>query len=193
MFTKKKRLLKHHPPFPKSLVLAVAFAFNRAISAAKKPRTVLEYVQYCAGMYACAKTVPTVVVKHNCHFSSQASVALTSFVPHSSAACVDRPHLHLPMTIRAFLRLSDDLRDAFSRAQHDGSLRYLRVEVVAGNALTVVGSGSRGSSLEVDFDSLSQVSKRRACLVLSIFPCGVQSTATSWWKTNFRLRTMVEV
>lgn len=63
------------------------------------------------------------------------------------------------MTARAFLRLSDELRDTFSRLQDDETLRYVRVEIVGEDTLTVVASRPKGSSLEADFDSLSQARK----------------------------------
>ncbi|CAN0013804.1 unnamed protein product, partial [Ectocarpus fasciculatus] len=60
------------------------------------------------------------------------------------------------MTARAFLRLSDDLREAFASAQDDESVRYLRVEVVNGDTLTTVGSSAKGADIKTDFDSLAQ-------------------------------------
>lgn len=60
------------------------------------------------------------------------------------------------MTARAFLRLSDDLREAFAAAQDDETLRYIRVEVVNGDSLTAVGS-SKKRDLRTDFDALAEV------------------------------------
>lgn len=60
------------------------------------------------------------------------------------------------MTARAFLGLSDELREAFAAAQDDETLRYLRVEVVNGDSLTTVGS-SRKHELRTDFDALAEV------------------------------------
>lgn len=60
------------------------------------------------------------------------------------------------MTARAFLRLSDELHEAFASAQDDDTLRYLRVEVVDGDTLATVGSRQKGD-LSADFDSLSEV------------------------------------
>lgn len=61
------------------------------------------------------------------------------------------------MTARAFLRLSEGLREAFASAQDDETLRYLRVEVVDGDCLEAVGSKQKGD-LETDFDDLAQAS-----------------------------------
>lgn len=63
------------------------------------------------------------------------------------------------MTARAFLHLSDELRDAFAQGQDDENLRYLKVEVVDGDTLINTGFRQKGTSLEADFDSLSQASK----------------------------------
>lgn len=65
------------------------------------------------------------------------------------------------MAARAFLRLSDDLRDAFAAAQGDETLRSLRVEVVDGECLTPVSSRPKGD-LQADFDSLAQASTRHS-------------------------------
>lgn len=65
------------------------------------------------------------------------------------------------MTARAFLRLSEGLREAFTSAQDDETLRYLRVEVVHGDCLEAVGSKQKGE-LETDFDALAQASARQA-------------------------------
>lgn len=62
------------------------------------------------------------------------------------------------MTARAFLRLSDELRDVFAQGQDDENLRYLKVEVVEGDTLTNTGFRQKGASLQADFDSLSQAS-----------------------------------
>ncbi|CAM9294263.1 unnamed protein product [Laminaria digitata] len=70
------------------------------------------------------------------------------------------------MTARAFLRLSEGLREAFAAAQDDETLRYLRVEVVDGDCLEAVGSKQKGD-LETDFDSLAQeVEEKTPCLFL---------------------------
>lgn len=71
------------------------------------------------------------------------------------------------MTARAFLRLSDGLREAFASAQDDETLRYLRVEVVSGDCLEAVGSKQKGD-LETDFDALAQASGRQACKVVLV-------------------------
>lgn len=64
------------------------------------------------------------------------------------------------MTARAFLGLSDELREAFAKAQNDETTRYVRVEVgVEGETLTNVDSRQKGASLQADFDSLSQASE----------------------------------
>lgn len=74
------------------------------------------------------------------------------------SACVWTAPAHAyTMTARAFLRLSDDLREAFASAQDDESVRYLRVEVVNGDTLTKVGSSAKGADIKTDFDSLAQV------------------------------------
>ena len=65
------------------------------------------------------------------------------------------------MTARAFLRLSEGLREAFASAQDDETLRYLRVEVVDGDCLEAVGSKQKGD-LETDFDVLAQASEKQA-------------------------------
>lgn len=64
------------------------------------------------------------------------------------------------MTARAFLRVSDELREAFSLAQDDETLRYLRVEVVDGDCLANVGTKQKGD-LQADFDALALASTRR--------------------------------
>ncbi|CAM9183373.1 unnamed protein product, partial [Ectocarpus sp. 12 AP-2014] len=77
------------------------------------------------------------------------------------------------MTARAFLRLSDDLREAFASAQDDESVRYLRVEVVNGDTLTTVGSSAKGADIKTDFDSLAQVRippMRHCCIRCFLFP-----------------------
>lgn len=61
------------------------------------------------------------------------------------------------MTARAFLGLSDDLRETFAKAQDDETLRYLRVKIVNEDTLTTVGSKQKGGDLATDFDSLGQV------------------------------------
>lgn len=61
------------------------------------------------------------------------------------------------MTARAFLGLSNELREAFAAAQDDETLRYLRVEVVNGDSLTTVGSTGRVHDLRTDFDALAEV------------------------------------
>ncbi|CAN0063336.1 unnamed protein product [Hapterophycus canaliculatus] len=64
------------------------------------------------------------------------------------------------MAARAFLRLSDELREAFASAQDDDTLRFIRVEVANGDSLTSVGSGEKGESIKADFDSLAKVGGR---------------------------------
>lgn len=64
------------------------------------------------------------------------------------------------MAARAFLRLTDELREAFASAQDDETLRFLRVEVANGDSLTSVGSGLKGESIKEDFDSLAKVGGR---------------------------------
>ncbi|CAN0026607.1 unnamed protein product [Ascophyllum nodosum] len=59
------------------------------------------------------------------------------------------------MAARAFLRLSEDLREGFAKAQDDETLRFLRVEIVDEDTLTIVGSRQRGD-LQTDFDSLAE-------------------------------------
>lgn len=61
------------------------------------------------------------------------------------------------MTARAFLGLSDELRETFAKAQDDETLRFVKVEVVQGDTLTSTESRQKGSSLESDFDSLAKV------------------------------------
>lgn len=74
------------------------------------------------------------------------------------------------MTARAFLRLSEGLREAFASAQDDETLRYLRVEVVDGDRLEAVGSKQKGD-LETDFDALAQASGRQECKTVMVV-CG---------------------
>ncbi|CAM9886939.1 unnamed protein product [Ectocarpus sp. 4 AP-2014] len=86
------------------------------------------------------------------------------------------------MTARAFLRLSDDLREAFASAQDDESVRYLRVEVVNGDTLTTVGSSAKGADIKTDFDSLAQVRNlpmRHCCII-----CAVSSFLLLWRGSN---------
>lgn len=73
------------------------------------------------------------------------------------------------MTARAFLGLSDDLRDSFAKAQDDETLRYLRVEIVDGDSLSVVGSRQKGD-LQTDFDSLAKASGESAHPAATV-PC----------------------
>lgn len=61
------------------------------------------------------------------------------------------------MTARAFLGLSDELREAFAKAQDDETLRYLHVKIVDEDTLTRVGSKQKGGDLSTDFDGLGQV------------------------------------
>ena len=61
------------------------------------------------------------------------------------------------MTARAFLGLSDELREAFTKAQDDETLRYVRVQIVNQDTLTAVGSKQKGGDLATDFDGLAQV------------------------------------
>lgn len=61
------------------------------------------------------------------------------------------------MTARAFLSLSDELREAFAKAQDDETLRYLQVKIVNEDTLSRVGSKQRGGDLATDFDDLAQV------------------------------------
>ena len=61
------------------------------------------------------------------------------------------------MAARAFLRLSEDLREGFAKAQDDETLRFLRVEIVDEDTLTIVGSRQRGD-LQTVFDSLAEAS-----------------------------------
>lgn len=61
------------------------------------------------------------------------------------------------MTARAFLGLSDELRESFAKAQDDETLRYLQVNIAGEDTLTTVGSKQRGGDLATDFDGLSQV------------------------------------
>lgn len=61
------------------------------------------------------------------------------------------------MTARAFLGLSDELREAFAKAQDDETLRYLQVKIVNEGTLTTVASKQRGADLSTDFDGLGQV------------------------------------
>ena len=61
------------------------------------------------------------------------------------------------MTARAFLGLSDELRDAFAKAQDDETVRYLHVKIVNEDTLTAVGSKQKGADLATDFDGLGQV------------------------------------
>lgn len=65
------------------------------------------------------------------------------------------------MAARAFLRLTDELREAFASAQDDETLRFLRVEVANGDSLTTVGSGRKDESIQVDFDSLAKVRRKQ--------------------------------
>ncbi|CAM9510163.1 unnamed protein product [Choristocarpus tenellus] len=57
---------------------------------------------------------------------------------------------------RSFLQLSDELKVSFSAAQDDNQLRYLRVEVVGEDTLSMVGTSRKGQ-LEDDFDNLAMV------------------------------------
>lgn len=61
------------------------------------------------------------------------------------------------MTARAFLGLSDELREAFAKAQDDETLRFLQVNIVTEDTLTTVGSTQKGTDFETDFDGLAQV------------------------------------
>eukprot|EP00752_Nemacystus_decipiens_P012693 g11245.t1 len=71
------------------------------------------------------------------------------------------------MTARAFLGLSDELREAFAKAQDDEMLRYLHVKIVNGDTLTTVGSKHKGGDLATDFDGLGQeVAEAAPCLFL---------------------------
>lgn len=72
------------------------------------------------------------------------------------------------MTARAFLRLSDELKSAFAEGQDDEMLRYLRVEVVGADTLTNTASRQKGPSLQADFDSLSQASKKAEVAVVEL-------------------------
>lgn len=72
------------------------------------------------------------------------------------------------MTARAFLRLSDELKSAFSEGQDDEMLRYLKVEVVDADTLTNTASRQKGPSFQADFDSLSQASKKAQVAVVEV-------------------------
>lgn len=93
------------------------------------------------------------------------------------------------MTARAFLRLSDDLRESFAKAQDDETLRYLRVEIVDGDSLSVVGSRQKGD-LQTDFDSLAKASREsahRIAIVPRLFlllSSDVLILASSRWSAN---------
>ncbi|CAM9415765.1 unnamed protein product [Discosporangium mesarthrocarpum] len=67
---------------------------------------------------------------------------------------------------RSFLQISDELRASFSAAQDDDTVRFLRVEVVGDDLLSLAGTGPRGL-LEDDFDSLAEaVEDATPCLFL---------------------------
>lgn len=71
------------------------------------------------------------------------------------------------MTARAFLGLSDELREAFAKAQDDETLRYLHIKIVNEDTLTTVGSKQKSGDLETDFDSLGQVRLHSAIYISS--------------------------
>lgn len=72
------------------------------------------------------------------------------------------PSAYTSMTARAFLGLSDGLREAFAKAQDDETLRYLQVKIVNEDTLSTVGSKQRGGDLATDFDDLAQVRRHPA-------------------------------